>query len=136
MRAFFDNCTSPTLAATIDGFVRHRAHGAVHIRDLPCGRHATDIEWIQYLASTGDDWLVITGDGRIQKNRAERLAFRQAGLRGFVLAPAYQKTPLHHQASFLLWRWLDVEDLIRLTAAPFLFELPMSRTSQIRALSL
>lgn len=135
MRVFFDNCTSPTLAETIDGFTRHRSHRAVHIRDLPCGRHATDLDWITYLSGTGDNWLVVTGDGRIQKNRAERLAFRQAGLKGFVLASAYQRTPLHQQASFLIWRWLDVEDLVRLTAPPFLFELPMSRTSRIRALS-
>jgi len=87
-------------------------------------------------ADGGDTWIVFTGDLRIQRNPAERMAFRQARLRGFVFAPAYQKTPLNQQASFLLWRWPDIEQLTTLTAAPFLFELPMSKSSQIRQLPL
>jgi hypothetical protein len=135
LRVFLDNCTSPVLAATLDGFLAHLGHGAVHIRDLPCGRSAPDTEWMRHLSQTGDDWLVITGDGRIQRNRAERIAFRQAGLKGLVLAPAYQKTPLHQQASLLLWRWPDIAGLLRF-APPFLFELPMSRSGGLRPLPL
>jgi hypothetical protein len=33
-------------------------------------------------------WIIITGDGRILKNKPERTALRQAGLSGFVLSPA------------------------------------------------
>lgn len=136
MKFFFDNCTWPPLAATLDGFLRHAGHSAVHIKDMPCGRDATDLEWIGMLAPESSEWTVITGDLRIQKNRAERLAFRQASLQGFVLAPAYHKTPMHKATSFVLWRWPDLEQLIALTAAPFLFELPMSRSSLIRPLPL
>lgn len=135
MKVFLDNCTSPVLATTLDGFLRHLGHAAVHIRDLPCGRHATDLDWIRFLATSDEDWMVITGDGRLHKNRAERMAFRQAGLRGLVLAPAYQRTPLNQQASFLLWRWPDIEGLLKL-ASPFLFELPMRRSGGIRQLPL
>ena len=110
MRIFCDNCTSPVLAETLNGFVTHRRHDAIHIRDLRCGRHASDIEWIEYLASTGDDWLVVTGDMRIHRNKAERAAFRHHELKGVVLAKAYQKTPLHRLAAFMLWRWPDIED--------------------------
>ena len=134
MKVFFDNCTSPTLAATLDAFVAHSGHSAVHIRDLPCGRDATDFAWIDYIASTNLVWLVITGDGRIQKNKAERHAFRQANLRGVALAPAYQKTPLNQQAAILLWRWPDIEGLTRTITPPFLFELPMKRLTGIRQL--
>jgi hypothetical protein len=86
------------------------------------------------LSSDANDWLVITGDGRIQKNAAERLAYRQASLRGLVLAPSYQKTPLNQTASFLIWRWPDIEKLMDLTSAPSLFELPMHRSARIRTL--
>ncbi|MCJ2127383.1 hypothetical protein [Methylobacterium sp. E-045] len=133
MRVFFDNCTSPVLAETLDGYLSHRKSSASHIRDLACGRHASDLEWMSYLAGTGDDWLVITGDGRIKDNKAERAAFRQAGLKGLVLAPAYQKTPINQQASFLMWRWPDIDILLRL-APPFLFEIPMNRHSGIKQL--
>ncbi|MEE7458061.1 hypothetical protein MPAR168_20205 [Methylorubrum populi] len=134
MRVFFDNCTSPVLAESLGGYLRHRKDSAAHIRDLPCGRNASDLQWMAYLASTGDDWLVVTGDGRIRKNAAERAAYRQARLKGIVLAPAYQKTSINQQASFLIWRWPDIDALLRLTEPPYLFELPMTRDSKIRSL--
>lgn len=132
MKLFFDNCTSPTLAATIGGFLKHLNHDAIHIKDAPCGRHAKDSEWIAMLGNEREDWVVVTGDGRIAKNHAERVAFRQASLKGFVLARAYQATPIHQQAAFLLWRWPDIEKLTTLTAAPFLFELPMNRSAKMK----
>ncbi|MHC2021358.1 PIN-like domain-containing protein [Methylobacterium sp. CM6247] len=134
-RVFFDNCTSPVLAETVNGYLKHLGQRADHIRDLPCGRHASDFEWIEFLASSGDDWLTITGDGRIQKNKAERAAFRKAGLKGIVLAPAYQKTPINQQASFLMWRWPEIQSLLKF-APPFLFEVPMRNASGIRPLPL
>lgn len=133
MRVFLDNCTSPVLAETLDGYLRHRKDSASHIRDLPCGRHASDMEWMAYLAGTGDDWLVITGDRKIQRNKAERAAFRQAGLKGFALAPGYQTTKIHQQASLLIWRWPDIDSLLKL-APPFLFEIPMHRQAGFRQL--
>lgn len=136
MKVFFDNCTSPVLAATLNGFVAHLGHSACHMADHPCGRHATDIEWIELLGKDRQIWMVVTGDGRIQRNKAERAAFRAAGLSGFVLAPAYQKTPVHQIASFLLWRWPEMEQLFNLVTGPALHELPMSRTSKIRQLPL
>lgn len=136
MKVFFDNCVSPVLAASLGGFVAHQGDEAVHIKDLDCGRHAPDLVWITMLAESRQEWLVITGDRRLQRNRAERLAFRQAGLRGIVLAGAYQTFAVNQQASFLLWRWPDVQAIVRLTEPPFLFELPANRTSRIRPLPL
>ena len=96
MKILFDNCTSPILASTLNGFISARDHVAIHIRDAPCGRDATDEQWIAMLGSEQiKRWVVVTGDGRLSRNKPERVAFRSAGLFGFVLAPAYQKTPLH-----------------------------------------
>lgn len=136
MKFFFDNCTSPVLATTIHDFVQNFGHSAHHIADLPCGRHAPDSEWMAMLSSDANSWVIITGDDRIRRNRAERMAFRSAELRGFVLKPAYQKTPMHQCASFLLWRWKEVEQLMQLVGGAALYELPMSRTSKLRQLPL
>ena len=136
MKVFFDNCTPPVLAWTINGFVAHLGHSAYHIADLPCGRNATDLEWIELLGKDKQIWMVVTGDDRIRKNKAERAAFRAATLSGFVLAPAYQKTPIHQVASFLLWRWPEMEQLFGLITGPALHELPMNRNSKIRQLPL
>jgi hypothetical protein len=75
------------------------------------------------------DWVVITGDHRIRKNRAERAAWIRANLKGFVLAKSYQKTPINQCASILLWRWPEMEQFIRLAAPGSMFELPINRRS-------
>ncbi|WP_062164695.1 PIN-like domain-containing protein [Asaia bogorensis] len=136
MKVFFDNCTSPVLAETLNGFLIHRGHAAMHIRDLPCGRHASDLEWMSFLQREKEAWIVMTGDGRIQKNRAERVAFRQARLRGFVLASSYQKTQVHQIASNLIWRWPEIEDFISKTAGGSLFKLPMGKNGKFEQLPL
>jgi hypothetical protein len=136
VKVFFDNCTSPVLASSLDGLIRHDGHAAAHIRDLPCGRHAKDIEWIQMLHDDPNEWVVITGDGRISRNPAERAAFRSAGLFGIVLAPGLLRLRVNQQASLLLWRWPDIMSLLRLVRRPALYELPQNRGSALRTLPL
>ena len=136
MNVFFDNCTSPVLASTLGGYIGHLGHSAHHIRNLPCGPSAEDLVWIEMLGRSKEDWIVITGDGRIERNKPERAAFRQAMLKGFVLAPAYQKTQSHQTASILIWRWPDMETLIRSVAAPALYELPINRSARFKQLPL
>ena len=137
MKILFDNCTSPILASTLNGFISAHDHVAIHIRDAPCGRNATDEQWIAMLgAEQIQRWIVVTGDGRLSRNKPERIAFRSAGLFGFVLAPAYQKTPLHQVASFLLWRWPEMEQLVGLVGGAALYELPMNRTGKLKQIPL
>lgn len=132
MKVFFDNCTSPILATTLDGYIRHFEHSAHHIRDLPCGRDATDLEWITMLAEDSALWVVVTGDARLLRNPAGRAAYRAADLCGFVLSRGYQTTPMHQCASLLLWRWPEIEQLANLVAGPALYELPINRRSKVR----
>ena len=80
--------------------------------------------------------MVITGDDRIHRNKAERAAYRQANLFGFVLARAYQRTPANQVASFLLWRWPEMEKLFELVGGAALYELPMGRSGKIKPLPL
>lgn len=128
MRVFFDNCTSPTLAATLDGFIRPSGHRAFHIKDvpgLPGGRNATDAAWINHLKNDNFVWIFISGDLRVTKNPAERAALRAAGLHGFVLDQAYQKTPLNEVAAVLLWRWPDILNVTERFGAPSMTLIPM-----------
>ena len=139
LKVLFDNCTSPIYASTLNGFITHYGHSAVHISNLeglPKGRHSTDLEWIEYLRSSGFVWSFITGDGRVLKNVAERAALRSAGLHGFVLAPAYQKTAHNHVASNLLWHWPEMQRLTEILSAPSMHEVPMQRGSKLRPLPL
>ena len=139
MKVFFDNCTSPVLAETVDGFVRHQGHHAYHIRDIggagiDIPQDATDVQWIGALAADRSEWIVVTGDRRIATVRAEKQAFRMARLRGLLLDRAYQKTPVHQQASTLIWRWPDLVRTLEAFAPPTLIGVPISRGGKLQPL--
>lgn len=136
MKVFFDNCTSPVLASSLDGLIRHDGHSAHHIRDLPCGRDAADLVWIRMLQDDPGVWIVVTGDMRIGRNPAERAAYRKAGLFGIVLGRGILRSPVNEQASLLLWRWPAIRDLFHLVGGPALHELPQGRDSKIKPLPL
>lgn len=134
MKILFDACTAPVLASTINGYVTHYGHKAIHMRDTPWGRHAKDLEWIPLIAPEAKDWLVVTGDERITRNKAELRALQSARLGVRVLAPAYQKTPQHQIASILIWRWPEIQRTVGAFERPFAFQVGISRTGRLRQL--
>lgn len=106
-----------------------------HARDLNL-HTKPDIEWIEYLHNTGKEWLVFTGDARIQKNKAEREAFRRAGLRGVVLNAAYQKTPMARCCGMIVAKWDDLADFTNRIEPPFLVEMSINLHPKFRLLPL
>ncbi|QPM89125.1 PIN-like domain-containing protein [Pseudooceanicola algae] len=129
MKVFFDNCTSPVLASTLNGYLCHYDHEALHIKDvqgLPAGRHSTDEDWIKFLSASPEAWIFISADRRILKNRGERAALRSAGLHGFILAKGFQKQTSAKNAGSLVQRWPDIENLVSLMSPPVIFEIPVS----------
>jgi hypothetical protein len=125
------------MATTLHGFIGHYQHAAFHIKDIPGlkhGRNSTDLEWISHLRSRPEDWIFISGDGRILKNPAERAALRSAGLHGFILAPAYQRTPLNQVAATIVWKWPEILQVAELLAAPSMHEIPIGRNTKLRQL--
>ena len=139
MNVLFDNCTAPRLAATLGGYIGADGHQAFHIKDLPGlskGRSSPDIEWIELLRKDSENWIFISGDGRILKNSAERAALRSAGLHGFILSPAYQKTQQNQVAATIVWKWPEIESITKLLAPPSMHEIPIRRIQKIRQLNL
>ena len=133
MNVLFDNCTSPVMAATLNGFIQSDGHQALHVRDLPLC-HPTDIEWINYLAETRQEWLLITGDQRIRKNRAEAQAFRSAMLRGVILAASYQRTPMHRCCAVIIYQWPVLLETAKKFEAPFMIEMSINFSGRFKQL--
>jgi len=136
VKVFFDNCTAPWQASTLDGFVSHLGHRAYHIMHvpgLPQGRHTADVDWIDHLKRQRD-WIFISGDFRLLKNKAERAALRSSGLYGFIMATGYQRMPAHQVASNLVWKWPEIENVIK-AVSPSIFEIPVSRGAKLNPLS-
>jgi hypothetical protein len=121
------------MASTLNGFIQSDGHEAVHIRDLPL-EHPTDVEWIEYLSQTGDEWLVVTGDQRIRRNRAEAQAFRRAHLRGVILASAYQKTPMHRCCAVLVHQWPNLFETVQKFDPPFMLEMSINFSGRFKQL--
>ncbi|KQT86059.1 hypothetical protein [Aurantimonas sp. Leaf443] len=133
MKVLFDNCTSPLMATTLNGFIEPQGHQAIHLRSLPLS-HPTDVEWIEYLAASGDEWLVITGDQRIRRNKAEARAFRLAKLRGVVLDAAYQKTPMNRCCAVLVHQWPNLHETMLRFDPPIMLEMGINFKGRFRQL--
>ena len=133
MKVFFDNCTSPRFATTLHGFISHDGHEAHHLRDL-FPPNAKDEDWITELGKDSADWIIITGDRRFRSIRAAREAWKEYGLIGFVLAPAYQKTPVYQCASHIVWWWPRIEKQAELAAKGSLFEIQIRRSGRFTSL--
>jgi hypothetical protein len=121
------------MVKTLAGYLSSSKIDVLHARDL--GLHAKpDVEWMKYLSRSGDDWLIFTGDGRIRKNRAEREAYRRANLKGVVLAPAYQKTPMGRCCGIIVAKWDSLLDFTNRIEAPYLVELSINLSPKYKIL--
>jgi hypothetical protein len=122
------------MSRTLAGYLESRSR-VVHARDLQLDR-VTDIDWINFLRDSGEEWTVVTGDTRIRKNRAEREAFRRARLRGVVLSPAFQKTEMGRCCGMLVARWDDLMTFTSSIQPPYLVEVALNLGSRYKVLPL
>jgi hypothetical protein len=91
-------------------------------------------EWIEHIAQTGDEWLVVTGDQRIRRNKAEAQAFRRAHLRGLILASAYQRTPMHRCCAVIVHQWPTLFETISKFDPPFMLEMSINFSGRFKQL--
>jgi hypothetical protein len=97
-------------------------------------RTATDLEWIQQLSAEGR-WVVISGDRRITRNRAEYGAFQNSRLVGFFLSRGLNKAKVIKQFERILAHWDNIETIEGYASGGAIYELPMT-TTRIRQLKL
>ncbi len=106
-------------------------HEVVHLREK-FGSAVKDIEWIGTLNAEGQ-WVIISADRRIARNKAEQQAFKSSKLVGFFLAPGLQKAKLTKQMERLMALWETIEKQSELVGGGSMFEIPMksSKLGQI-----
>jgi hypothetical protein len=122
---------SSRLAAMVDiydedhTFRHHDSDSRFHLK-------TPDIEWLTVLGNDEPAWVVIRGDGRILRNRAERQALREANLTFFCMAKAWTHMSIHE----IVWKFLRVWPEITENAAvsittPKIFEVAGGHSTKI-----
>lgn len=95
-------------------------------------RDTRDIEWIAALSREGQ-WVVISGDRRITRNRAEYHAFRNSNLIGMFLSEGLYKSPVTKQMERILALWPRMVTVCSTVQGGAVFELPL-RSTRLRQL--
>ena len=121
MRFFFDNNLSPHIARAMHCLNQPDGIDVVHLREK-FAPSTGDVEWIEHLATEGD-WAVVTLDHDITRRGAIKIAWKKAGLVGFVLRPAWQAFSPMEQAWRLIRMWPTIVNQCRLAAPGSTYEL-------------
>ena len=125
MKVLIDENLPPALARSLDALFAGR-HEITHLRDR-FGPGVKDVEWIGRLNLDGR-WVLISGDRRITRNKAEYNAFRSSHLVGFFLSKGLYKSPLIKQMERILSLWSAIETQAQIVQGGAMFELPMTST--------
>lgn len=105
MRFFFDRCVPVKIAHAVAALAEPDIV-VVHLDDDERFTNKTaDVDWLKRLETDGDPaWIVVSGDGRILKNKAERKLLDETGLRFFCCSDSWPNMPLEVYA----WRFVKV----------------------------
>lgn len=125
MKVLVDENLPPALARALNALFAGK-HEVTHIR-ARFGPGVKDVDWIRELSAEGQ-WIVISGDRRITRNRAEYTAFQNSNMIGFFLSSGLFKAPLIKQMERILALWPNIEQQTSIVAGGAMFELPMTST--------
>jgi hypothetical protein len=103
MKFFFDRCVPRRIALMVNGF--EPEHTIRHHDDYEgLTPTTTDVEWMQTISQDDPTWIVLSGDGRILKNKVERSVLEGAGLTFFCLNKAWMSIKIYEYA----WKFMKV----------------------------
>jgi PIN like domain len=125
MKVLIDENLPHALARSLNALFSGK-HEVVHIRDR-FGPGVKDIDWISQLSEEGR-WIVISGDRRITRNKAEYGAFRGSNLVGFFLSKGLYKARIEKQMERILVLWQTIETQSTIVQGGAMFELPTTST--------
>ncbi len=132
MNVLIDNNLPPALAEALDALAKREGDRVEHLRSR-FDASTPDQEWIEELGQD-ENWVVISEDRRLTRNRHEREALRRNGITTFVLAKAWKHQEYWEKASRLIGRWPDIIKQAQMVQPGAIFEVPIGRTSKFRQL--
>ncbi|MBR0967958.1 hypothetical protein JQ554_27375 [Bradyrhizobium diazoefficiens] len=125
MKLFFDHNMSPAMARALRELFKDEHEVTYLAEKFP--RNISDIDWISGLSKEGL-WVVISGDRRITRNRAEYHAFRSSNLIGLFLSHGLYKAPVIKQMERMLALWPVIQTVTATVQGGAMYELPLKST--------
>lgn len=112
MRLFADNNVAPRFIEALERLVRP-VDGIVltHLQSkFP--RSCNDVDWLRALGNEGG-WVILSGDMRITRNRAELAVWRETGLPAFFIDEGWMRRQFWAQFLELVRWWPGIVRLGR-----------------------
>ena len=107
MKFFFDTNISPRAVYALRVIVEFQDVLVVPFKEKFPDSSISDPEWISTLSKDGQ-WVIISGDTRISRGKAEKAAWRESGLTAFFFRDGWASTNIYIQASELIRRWPEI----------------------------
>jgi len=99
---FFDNNLPPQLARALNELITPEGHSVSHLRDR-YRPNMSDVDWLTALAREKDGpWIIVSGDMRISRNKAERKAWLDSSHIIFFLSKGWTNIEPYTQLSKLI----------------------------------
>ena len=116
---FTDECV-PTNAARMLSYFEQEHEVRAHEDHFEKGTPDTD--WMQVLAKWNETTIVISGDGRILKNKAEKRVLKECGLTFVYLALGWTNTVWREYGWKIIKVWPDIVRNVVDARYPMVFE--------------
>jgi hypothetical protein len=107
LKFFFDTCISIRLVKALRVIIEHQHLETVHLSEKFPTDSIEDPKWLSQLGEEGD-WIIISGDPRISRGKAERYAWMNSGLTAFFLRDGWASTSIYNQAADVIRRWPEI----------------------------
>lgn len=90
-----------------------------------CEEGTSDVEWMREVASWDIDPVIVSGDARILRNKAERRALKECGCMFVYLAPGWTKLPWREYAWKIVKVWPGIAKNVEQARYPMVFEVSL-----------
>jgi hypothetical protein len=115
------------LAAMVDVYeTDHTARH--HDRDERFNEKTPDTDWLSILAADDPPWIIVSGDGRILRNKTERQVLREANLTFFCMSRQWGRMKIAEYAWKFIKVWPEIVKSAKASiSAPKIFEVSGGR---------
>lgn len=122
MRFFVDNCIAPPLAQAMQLLSKSQGIQVEHLKTY-FPPETKDVDWIRQLGAEGD-WLIVSGDPSIARNKAEKAVWKESRLTAFFFGDGWASRRFWVQAHEMVRWWPLIIETSRVAPAGKGFLLP------------